>query len=964
MQQIDPWDIPHPSSRGAPQPLIPRQPSPQTADQVTHDRLANEALQQTIDANNQRLDPASVDMLAHQYILAGPDALRSLGGMSRIAAANRMAVLNRATQIAGVRPGEDIQVGFARYKNGVRTIGTLENQLGTISTNESTAMMNGQQFLDAIRRVYPSNSTQLGNAARAVERRFVNDPDYAAYESARNTFLTEYAKVVAGTPAGGGTLSDSARREQQDVLRNTASPEAAEAALAQMQRDMRNRILAYQNNIQRGYTNLAAGRPVNFAPNGDMLDDHGNVVPAVGGAAARNDSATPPLLAGPSATPPPPSAGPTGTAPSGELIDTRQQTAAPGGPDAVTVDPEPATLTQTDPTQVAVTANIQHMLQSGRPLPEIRRFVQDHGIQVAPSFWTRAAQFRRAHPEYRGPWNVDDLNRVQIPTGAARRAIATAGASGPGAYTMAAGNMVLGQRLPDIVGATGGDADLARLGINEVESQHPLATLAGDVTGGALLYAGGNAATAGASRALAPVLPRLASALAPATEAAAVGEGAATGNGGFLSSVASPTGTFSARAGAGDAALGAYEGSGADPEHPWQGALEGAASAVPGGMVGRGVINSTARAVSPTGGALAPAYEEGVQPTIGQRMGGFPNRIEQAFGSIPIVGQVQRGARNAAGEQWELGGFNRTLRNLPGNVRLPSGTQVGTAPHAFAQDAFDRAYTLVHGRLRMVGDEPLQNDLSELARSADRLDDSSRNRFQRILNDSLLRRLDNSGGELSGSELQAATSEIRQVARGIRSSPSGDRELADVLGDLQGAISEATARHSPQEAVDTLRNINRGYAGLVRIENAANRGGTEGAGRYTPRGLLNAERREGGLRGRDFAAGHGLMTDYAESGLRLGRTLPDSGTAERLMTAGSGAGTGGALYGLGHFVSPWTAAPWVANTAATMPGIKQAINAVLAPNRPGLAGVRNQIQERSYLGGIFGAPAALDAYGQ
>lgn len=102
------------------------------------------------------------------------------------------------------------------------------------------------------------------------------------------------------------------------------------------------------------------------------------------------------------------------------------------------------------------------------------------------------------------------------------------------------------------------------------------------------------------------------------------------------------------------------------------------------------------------------------------------------------------------------------------------------------------------------------------------------------------------------------------------------------------------------------------------------------------------------------------MDRYAEAGLRLGQTVPDSGTAERAMTglAATG-GVGGAFA-----VSPLLAAPWAANTFMNLPGVRGGVNALLAPNRSALAGLRSEIQDRAYLGPVIAVPSALSFYAQ
>ncbi len=963
MQQSQDWLNQFPvvpnAPRGAPQPLIPRQPSPVRPVEQAIDEQRLRALElanaNAATVNAQGLTPEAIHLQAQQYILNGQ--LPPLG-MGRAAASARQAIINEAARLAGVsgRSGADLAAGFARFRNSQHTLQTLDNQLGTIRGNEATALANAQQFLDRIHELYPPGSTRLGNMVRHGINEFLNDPTQAAYNAAYTTFLTEYAKVVAGSPSGAGVLSDSARHEAMDMLSNATSPEAAERAVNQMRADMQNRVQSLQGNIERGYGNLSEGRPASFAPNGDILDDHGAVVPV-----SRNGGggAAPPVLGQPPA-------GPSGSPPAGGgRMDATTVNMGEGGADQVSLNTA-AMERQPDPALAGLNAHVQGMLHGGKSDAEIRQYIQDRGIPIEqiPGFDSVLA-WRAAHPNYTGSYRVE-LDQHLVPVSTFRN-LATNFADNPvGAAGVAAGNMVAGQQIPNIVGATGGDAELAQLGVNEIRNRHPYASVAGDVAGGALTYAGATGAGrlgASAAESLAPSLwSRLPQAITGAERIGAAGE-----------TIAAPsiTGTLAPRAIAADAALGAYE----SPGNRLEGGVVGGLT----GMAGRGIINSAARGVSPTGGALAPAYEEGVQPTLGQRMGGPANRLEQAFQSIPILGGIQRGARNSAIDQWQLGGFNRALRNLPDEPQLPAMTPEGVpmapgeAPHAFAQDQFDNAYNRVHQRVRVVPDPELHADLDALRQAGNSfLSDSSVSHFNRLLDNSVMRRLTDprTGAGLTGEELQKTISEVRRVARNQRSSASGDTELADMLDDVTDALHANAARHSAPEAIQTLNNINRGYAMLARIETASARGpAAKTPGTYSPATLMSAERTapQAGIRSRQFSAGNGLMSNYAKAGLELGQTVGDSGTGERLMALG-GAGAAGVLPHFAGTAGILPAAVYGLDTLATLPGVRNAVNWALKPNRASIRPfsdeLRAQLQARAGVGSTIGLPAVVAAYGQ
>jgi hypothetical protein len=89
-------------------------------------------------------------------------------------------------------------------------------------------------------------------------------------DSAWNTFTAEYAKVVAGSPSGAGTLSDSARHEAMDTMRGNYSVAQKKAAFKQMQADMSNRMAAIHSQVAKGYDNL--GARANAAPANPQSD--------------------------------------------------------------------------------------------------------------------------------------------------------------------------------------------------------------------------------------------------------------------------------------------------------------------------------------------------------------------------------------------------------------------------------------------------------------------------------------------------------------------------------------------------------------------------------------------------------------------------------------------------------------------------------------------------------------------
>lgn len=575
------------------------------------------------------------------------------------------------------------------------------------------------------------------------------------------------------------------------------------------------------------------------------------------------------------------------------------------------------TQTVDDPTLAGVNAKINEMLKSGAPIRDVAKYVESVGIplrEVMPSL-QKIAAWRKRNPGYQGNYSVNVDDKL-VPMSGFRSAIADAANSPVGAALVSSADVVSGGHLDNAVGLTGGNAELANAGIEALREQNPGYSLVGDVAGGVGLYASGRGALALAGRSAAPA-----------------------------------TATFAPRAIAGDAALGGYIGSGSEGTDVFspQNALLGAVGGAAGGVVGRGAVNTAARAVSPSGGGLAPAYAEGVHPTIGQRMGGVFDRVEQAFASVPLAGGVQRGARNQAVREWQAGAFNKALREI--GDQLPKGVQTGTPAHAYMQRSFNKAYDKARSGLTFRQDPEFNKEFTDLVTNEVAGLGSDGQRIFKSIVDRGANLIRTRGGTLAGNDYKNLVSRIEAKVRALRKNPSGDTELADALEGLSILLDKGARRHSTPEAVAAIDAADRGYVSAVLIEEASRKAGTE-MGEFTGKQLESAIRANSGRRSRQALRGEAPLQDYAAAGVRLGNNVPDSGTPERLAALG-------AVGGVAKLIDPIALTPWLANTLANLPGGKQAVNVLLAPNRRALDPARRKLMERAHLGGLLtAAPSA------
>jgi hypothetical protein len=317
------------------------------------------------------------------------------------------------------------------------------------------------------------------------------------------------------------------------------------------------------------------------------------------------------------------------------------------------------------------------------------------------------------------------------------------------------------------------------------------------------------------------------------------------------------------------------------------------ASLVPGGAITAAGLKARPR--------LTPDMEAaGINPTFGQAMGGWLNRIEQGVGSVPYFGDFIKTGRAGAVEQFNTGAIDQRVL-APIGERLNPDTPSGREAIAEAVDRVGARYDTVTPHLSATPDQPFGAAVTDVFRRSTMLSQAHQQQFANTFRTEILDRMPN--GTLTGQAFRDAESTLGQMARNYRSSAlASERDYGNLLLDLQTELRALGVRRNPDHAAE-LQNINTAYSNLTRIEKAATKpnagiGGNLEYGNYTP-GALQAATREldPTLRHRSFARGDAILQDYAEQGRRLlGDTVPDSGTPYRsLIPLAGGAGAAGLI---------------------------------------------------------------------
>lgn len=311
-----------------------------------------------------------------------------------------------------------------------------------------------------------------------------------------------------------------------------------------------------------------------------------------------------------------------------------------------------------------------------------------------------------------------------------------------------------------------------------------------------------------------------------------------------------------------------------------------------GSAVGRGIGRATTGIVQPTDEALS-LMEKGVRLTPGQAAGkgSVMNNLEQKATSFPIAGLAVERARNRALEDANKAVAQAVVKHVDDQVKL------GLPP----KEAIEQ----VRDHIGAVYDEVLptisapKSLVVDFTRSA--LDDIAEEhhlvgakQFKRMANymDNRLRGIKTE--DISGEMLKQIDSELGSYARTLAKSTNAEEKVAAPMWyamqqDFRESTMRAAADLSQQpEAYQRLSSANTAYRQLLAIEKALRSSGGE---TIKPRPLAKALEASGIKSGELADLSKGMSAT-------LPNTIPDTGTAGRVLLGAAVPYLAGGAYGL------------------------------------------------------------------
>lgn len=343
------------------------------------------------------------------------------------------------------------------------------------------------------------------------------------------------------------------------------------------------------------------------------------------------------------------------------------------------------------------------------------------------------------------------------------------------------------------------------------------------------------------------------------------------------------------------AALGFGAGYGAltSPENRTEGAV--------GGAVGTGVGMAANRLV---GGAIKPFIQpeaqalmkEGVQPTIGQAIGGGVNTAEQKLRSLPLAGNIIRNARERATGEFNTAVGNRALSDIGETVG--SNTKPGAALTEEVANKIGGVFDRIEPNAKFVTDPDFTKSVAAIRTQLSQMAPEKLTQFDNIVQNQIAAKL--RGGAMAGDQWASTRSMLGRISRENRlgNASADQRALADAIGDLQEAVNNNVVKNSAANVQSDLANASLAWRQYKQMEKAAGmKGAMNNENVFTPSQYMSAVRNT--LTAGQRAQGKGTNAEFAQQAQKvLGDTVSDSGTAGRLgmMDLVAGGAAGGAAY--------------------------------------------------------------------
>ena len=149
---------------------------------------------------------------------------------------------------AALHPEQDLASNKATFQADTGALKQVQKQFDTMNAFEGTALKNLDLYAQTAAKI-PDLGAKFANVPlRMITGSMIGTDNMAALNAAHETASTEVAKVL-GSATGSGVLSDSQKKDAKDVIDGNLPFSATMAVVNTLKKDMANRHVSYQQDI-------------------------------------------------------------------------------------------------------------------------------------------------------------------------------------------------------------------------------------------------------------------------------------------------------------------------------------------------------------------------------------------------------------------------------------------------------------------------------------------------------------------------------------------------------------------------------------------------------------------------------------------------------------------------------------------------------------------------------------------
>ncbi len=211
-----------------------------------------------------------------------PSQLRNFIGFGSVGQKNLSKVVKNLRKDY---PEYNFALAELAYTGDKTEINRNKSLQGTVLSFEKTAIQNAKQVDALSRQIDVSKIPILNNLILKGEVLVGGTPVEAQYIASWRTIINEYARIATSV-SGGGITSDAARKEIEEVLRKSYTPEQTQSVIRQLVLEMEHRRYGFEKSLYDVMSNW--GEKPEFEPKLPTAEDIENIfkgkTPLVGAA--------------------------------------------------------------------------------------------------------------------------------------------------------------------------------------------------------------------------------------------------------------------------------------------------------------------------------------------------------------------------------------------------------------------------------------------------------------------------------------------------------------------------------------------------------------------------------------------------------------------------------------------------------------------------------------------------------